>query len=129
MHDAVLRALDLTPSSIATRTVDITTTGRRSGGPRRIETWVYATGGRLYLTGPPGRRGWVANLLAEPSLVLHLPADGLGDVPATARPVTDPGERRQVLTPLVAAVSRDGGAPATVERWVAASPLLEVRVG
>jgi len=38
------------------RTVDITTIGRRSGKPRRIEIWIHHLNGRLYLTGSPGRR-------------------------------------------------------------------------
>ncbi len=38
------------------RTIDITTTGRASGLPRRIETWFYRVDDRLYLTGSPGRR-------------------------------------------------------------------------
>jgi F420H(2)-dependent quinone reductase len=31
------------------RTVDITTTGRRSGNPRRIETWFHRVEGTVYL--------------------------------------------------------------------------------
>jgi hypothetical protein len=38
--DAVARALAVGPdSSVAERTIDITTLGRRSGRPRRIEVW------------------------------------------------------------------------------------------
>jgi hypothetical protein len=32
-------------------TVEITTTGRRTGQPRRIETWRYRADGRYWLTG------------------------------------------------------------------------------
>ena len=54
------------------RTVEITTTGRRTGRPRRIETWRYRADGRYWLTGSPGSRDWYANLLANPDFTLHL---------------------------------------------------------
>jgi hypothetical protein len=49
------------------RTIDITTVGRTSGRPRRIETWFYRAGGRFFLSGSPGKRDWHANLLANPA--------------------------------------------------------------
>ncbi len=54
------------------RTIDITTTGRSSGLPRRIETWFYRVDDQIYLTGSPGRRDWYANLLANPDFTFHL---------------------------------------------------------
>ena len=68
-------------------TVEITTIGRSSGRPRRIEIWMYAIDGRYVITGTPGPRDWFANLRANPELVIHLP--GGVDVPATAATVTD----------------------------------------
>src|SRR3712207_5428623 len=122
MDDAVRAALALTPSSTSReRTVDITTTGRRSGAPQRIETWLWGTEGRLFLTGPPGRRGWFANLRAEPGMALHLKHGIRADLPATGRVGTDEAERRRVL----AAFVED---PAKLQRWVDASPLVEVVV-
>ena len=53
-------------------TIDITTTGRNSGRPRRIEIWLHTVDGRLYITGSPGRRDWYANLLAQPCFIFHL---------------------------------------------------------
>ena len=38
------------------RTIDITTTGRKSGTARRIEIWFHNLDGKLYITGAPGRR-------------------------------------------------------------------------
>jgi hypothetical protein len=92
------------------RTVRITTTGRRSGEPREIETWVWIAGEREFLTGPPGRRSWHANLAAEPRMTI----DG---APAYGRVIRDPTERGQVFTAL--------------ERphWTADSPLVEVHKG
>ena len=63
------------------RTIDITTTGRRSGQPRRIETWFYNVDGRIYLSGSPGRRDWYANLQADPRLVFHLKQNVRADLP------------------------------------------------
>ena len=67
VDDAVARALAIGPgSSTAERTIDITTLGRCSGIPRRIEVWFHRVDGRWYLTGVPGPRGWYANLRANP---------------------------------------------------------------
>jgi len=104
------------------RTIDITTIGRKSGQPRRIEIWFYRANGRIYLSGGPGRRAWYANLLANPDFTFHLKGRVRTDLPARARPVTDPGERRAVLTRILAdmQMSRD------LEAWVSGSPLMEV---
>ncbi|MDQ2999008.1 MAG: nitroreductase/quinone reductase family protein [Chloroflexota bacterium] len=48
------------------RTIDITTIGRTSGEPRRIEIWFHNVDGHIYITGTPGRRSWYANLRANP---------------------------------------------------------------
>ena len=77
-------------------TVDVTTIGRFSGEPRRIEIWTYAIDGRHIITGTPGPRDWYANLLANPSMTLHLP--GGIDLPAVATPVLDTEFRREVFT-------------------------------
>jgi len=66
------------------RTLDITTTGRNSGLPRRIETWFYRVDDQIYLTGSPGRRDWYANLLANPEFTFHLKQSVAADLPARA---------------------------------------------
>ena len=111
------------------RTIDITTTGARSGRARRIETWFYCIDGRYYLTGQPGRRGWYANLLADPAFTFHLKHGPRADLPARATPVTEDSERRRIFAEVLASQpdNRDQIAdPAEVERWVAGSPLVEV---
>ena len=53
--------------------VDITTHGRRSGQPRRIELVFHNVDGRVVISGRPGfPRGWIANLRADPRMTLHL---------------------------------------------------------
>lgn len=77
---------DLIDRLAACRTIEITTTGHRSGRPVRIEIWWFRFEGRFIITGTPGPRDWLANLQADPRLIVH----ALGqDHPATTRPATD----------------------------------------
>jgi len=99
------------------RTIDITTTGAKTGRLRRIETWAWVDGDTVYLTGSPGRRDWYANLLASPNLTLHLKRDVVADVPARARPIVDPAERRPIFERL---------RPGQLDSWMNGSPLVEV---
>ncbi|MGW4943346.1 nitroreductase/quinone reductase family protein [Actinoplanes sp. NPDC004185] len=101
------------------QTVEITTIGRRSGRPRRIETWRYRANGRFWLTGSPGSRDWYANMLAHPDFTLHL--HGL-DLPVRARAVTDPDERARVLGEIVPTLDW----AESLESWLAGSPLVEI---
>ena len=104
--------------------IDITTSGRASGEPRRIEIWYHVVDGRYYITGRPGPRSWYANLLAEPTLTFHLKESAQADLPATTRPVTDPEEKRRVFlnAPKLAEYINE----ANVQEWVEGSPLIEV---
>lgn len=103
--------------------IDITTTGRRSGEPRRIEITFFNLGGTCYITGSPGSRAWLANLKADPRLIFHLKRGPVADLPATARLVTDPSERRLVAVAACEAWNR----PGDVDAFVAGSPVIEVR--
>ena len=104
--------------------IDITTSGRASGEPRRIEIWYHVVDGRYYITGRPGPRSWYANLLAEPKLTFHLKESTQADLPATARPVTDLEEKRRVF--LNAPKLAEYISEANVQKWVDGSPLIEV---
>lgn len=88
--------------------IDLTTTGRRTGEPRRIEIFLHSDDGRLFITGMPRAdrtRDWIHNIGADPHVVLHLKRSVVADVPATARVVTDPDERR----PLIESAARRWG--------------------
>ena len=64
VDQAVVRALAIGPdSSPAEHTIDITTVGRRSGIPRRIEVWFHRVDGHWYITGVPGPQGVPQSLL------------------------------------------------------------------
>ena len=76
----------------------VTTTGRRSGRPHRIEIWYATHGDTLYLLAGGGRTSdWVQNLCAEPTVVVELDGDTR---PARAR-VIEPGEEMERARMLV----------------------------
>ena len=105
--------------------LDITTTGRRTGARRRIEIVDHVIDGRIYISGMPReqKRAWLANLEADPRLIVHLKQDVRADLPATARVVTDEGERRAVLQVVARNWNRTD-----LETMVAWSPLVEVTI-
>jgi len=135
------------------RVIDITTTGCRSGQPRRIEIWFFRTGGRFYLTGAPGRkRSWYRNLVATPAFTFHLKQSTRADLDATALAIEGDEAREPILRELIAqlepgipadwmpgmseaaraatdasfeAISADP--EAVLPTWLAESPLVEVR--
>jgi deazaflavin-dependent oxidoreductase (nitroreductase family) len=103
--------------------VEITTTGRRTGRPRRIEVVFHNFGGRLYISGRPGRRDWYANLVANPAFTFHLKRTVSADLPAVARPITDLAERREVLGEVANTWRMDVGI------LMRGAPLVEVLLG
>lgn len=108
-------------------TCDITTTGRRSGLPRRIEIWYFVVDGRVYLTGTPGPRDWLANLRVDPRLTFHVKEGASADLAARAAIVDDPDERRRVMAAVMAQNGWFRAQRFDLEAWVAGSPLVEVR--
>jgi deazaflavin-dependent oxidoreductase (nitroreductase family) len=107
-------------------TIDITTTGRVTGEPRRIEIVYFNFGGRLYICGMPNanrERAWLLNLRADPRLTFHLKSLIQADLPATAREIRDPAERRPIME-LVAKAWRRTDVNVMVDH----SPLIEVTI-
>ena len=78
-------------------TIDITTIGRRSGRPHRIELVFHNIDGHVVISGLPGRRDWYANLVANPQFTFHLKGAVKADLPARARAIVEPVERRAVM--------------------------------
>jgi len=130
-EEAVVRALAIGPrSSRADRTIDITTTGRRSGVPRRVEVWFHRVDGHWYLTGMPVPRSWYANLRANPRFIVHLKHGVRADLSATAVPVDEPA-RRRVITAVLGLQDQAGLETRVTQRqnldaWLAHSPLVEI---
>ena len=104
--------------------IDITTTGRRSGQPRRIEIVYHVIDGRIYISGSPRRerRSWLANLDANPRFTFHLKRGSRADLPAAARIIEDPDERRTVMRHIIETAWHGQD----LEAMVAYSPLIEV---
>lgn len=134
MREDVRRKLAIDSSStVADRTIDITTTGRRSGQPRRIEIVFYRLDDALYLSGIPAprRRDWLANLSERPEFTLHLKNDVIADLPAVATVVDDPAERRRILSVFVDEFNHRHGPDSpwprgVLDEWVEHSPLVRV---
>jgi len=134
MRQDVRQALTIDASSTTEdRTIDITTTGRRSGQPRRIEIVFYRLGGDIYLSGIPAPkiRNWLANLAVEPKFTFHLKHGVVADLPATATVIVDLAERRRILAVLVEEFNGRNGPDspwpeAALEEWVEHSPLAKV---
>ena len=104
-------------------TIDITTTGRRSGKPRRLEIVFHNIGGHIYISGTPypRKRRWLLNLEADPHFIFHLKGRTSADLPATARVIDDEAERREILPHIARAWNRND-----LDRMIRYSPLIEV---
>ena len=134
MREDVRQALAIDRSStMEERTIDITSVGRRSGEPRRIEIVFYRFEDAIYLSGIPAPqpRAWLLNLTAEPRFTFHLKHRVVADLPATATVITDPGQRRRVLSDFVEAFNERHGPDspwprAVLDDWVQHSPLAKV---
>jgi deazaflavin-dependent oxidoreductase (nitroreductase family) len=131
-QSAIRAALDIGPTATTQkRTIDITTTGAKSGEPRRIEIWFHQIDGRWYIGGvPPRVRGWYRNLESNPRFTFHL-KDGVEvDLSATARPIRDPQERQDIFQRILDGLNDPsislGFELPPVEDWVEFSPLVEV---
>ena len=118
LADAIRRALR------HGHTIDITTIGRRSGDARRIEIVFHSFDGRIYISGMPSprTRAWLHNLRANPEFTFHLKQVVKADLAATAREITDPSERHEVLEKVARVWRRD------VEPMERFSPLVEVTI-
>ena len=104
--------------------IDITTIGRSSGEPKRLEIWFHNVDDRYYVTGRPGPRSWYANVVANPAITFHFKETTEADLEGTARAITDPAEKREVFLSakkLSEFINEDN-----VQEWVDGSPLIEV---
>lgn len=104
--------------------IDMTTTGRHSGRPRRIEIVLHNFDGRLYISGMPNparTRAWLLNLAADPRLTVHLKGSVNADLAASARIISDEAERRAVFANVVRVWRGQ-----EIETMTRFSPLIEV---
>jgi deazaflavin-dependent oxidoreductase (nitroreductase family) len=76
------------------REVTLTTTGRKTGKPRKVTIWISTDGRRLFVRSGQGmKRDWPQNLVAKGGATLEL---GGRNVKVRPRRVTDPAEARDV---------------------------------
>lgn len=124
MDQAVKEAMDR--GGIA----DITTIGRKTAKPRRIEIYFHHFDGEYYLTGRHGaKRDWEANIIANPEFTLHLKRGITVDVPVVGEPEPDPEERARILR---RALIESWDSPpdrveASLHKWVEGSPFIRFK--
>lgn len=115
------------------KTIDIITTGAKSGQPRRKEIWFHNIGGRIIICGTPSgggakgarvRRDWLANLKANPAFTFVLKESVQAELPARAVEITDPEERRAIFSAPETRWYRDQGI--SVEELAEGGPVVEV---
>ena len=114
------------PRSSTARLIEMTTTGAKTGQPRRLDIMLHNFDRHLYISGVPNalkKRGWLANLEANPAFTIGLKRRVQADLPARARVITDPAERKAIL-PKVA----PSGTGTDLDMMVAHSPLIEVAI-
>jgi deazaflavin-dependent oxidoreductase (nitroreductase family) len=134
-------AMDEFPGAFAhLECCDITTIGRRSGRPHRIEIWFAVEASTLYvISGNGPGADWFRNVVAEPSVTVELG----GEVrQGRARVVTDADERRRLGEVLGAKYPSWQGDPAigltraawcfdvplvAIERWAPAPRIEQLR--
>lgn len=102
------------------RTIDLTTIGRKTGRPRRIEIWWFHVDGRFVITGTPGRRDWLANIYTTPEVTIHVAGR---DIQARATPIDDPEVRARVF---MDASTSWYTTQAELDRLVETSPMVEI---
>lgn len=115
------------------RTIDIITTGAKTGLPRRIEIWFNNVDGRIIITGTPNATGekgvytpraWLANLRANPEFTFCFKESLQAEVLAHAMEITDPADRRHIMSAPATQWYRDQ--VGSVDELVAHSPMVEV---
>jgi deazaflavin-dependent oxidoreductase (nitroreductase family) len=76
----------------------LTTSGRRTGSPHRIEIWFAVDGGRLYLmAGGHDRSDWVRNVQANPEVTVELGGETCTGTARILQAVTAEDQRAREL--------------------------------
>jgi len=115
------------------RTIDIITTGSKTGLPRRTEIWFTNINGRIIICGTPNAKGgkghysprdWLANLRAHPDFTFCLKETIQVELQATAVEIVNPDDRRYIMSAPETKWYRDQ--VDSVEELVNESPIVEV---
>lgn len=115
------------------RTVDIITTGAKSGLPRRKEIWFWNVDGRIIICGTPDAGGgngirkprdWLANLKVNPHFKFCLKESIKQELAARAVEIVNGDDRRHLMSAPEMQWYRAQGN--SVEDLVQGSPIVEV---
>lgn len=88
-NEQLIKALD------ATREIQITVTGRKTGRPITLPVWFVRDGDRLYLVPVTGSdTSWYKNVPKEPMIRA---ATGDAQITARATPITDPARVGEIV--------------------------------
>jgi hypothetical protein len=121
MDDAIRTALD--QGGIA----DITTIGRSTGRPHRLEIYFHQFDGEYFLTGRPGpKRDWEANIEANPEFTLHLKRGVTADLLVRGAPEPDREVRARILFRALTEswASDPERVKGALDRWVEDAPFI-----
>jgi deazaflavin-dependent oxidoreductase (nitroreductase family) len=83
----------------------LTTRGRRTGSPHRIEIWFAAHDGGAYLLADTGAADWCRNIVADPRVSLEIAGERRD---TTARPVGPDDPADAVVRPALLAKYQHG---------------------
>ena len=91
----------------------LTTRGRRTGQPHRIEIWFVARDEGAYLVSDSDRADWYQNLIADPSVILEIAGERRR---TTAAPVERADPSNAIVRPAMVA-KYQGGYGDDLNRW------------
>ena len=106
--------------------IDITTTGRRTGLPRRIEIWAHYMRGKIFIASRPGKRSWHSNMISNKRFMIHFKGTLPTNLSAIARPVFDKSEREEIFGIIRQETSFEERKNMIVTEWVEMGCLVEV---
>jgi len=115
------------------RTIDMVMTGAKSGKTRKTEIWFNNLADRIIICGTPAADGsnganeprhWLANLKASPRFLFCLKESICIELPARASVITDPDDRRAIMSAPETQWYRDQ--VDSIEVLVKLSPIVEV---
>ena len=97
----------------ATEFCYLTTRGRRTGSPHRIEIWFVGDAGGAYLLSDSDRADWYRNLVANPAVTLEI----AGETRITTASPVDPDDPSNTSVRAAMAAKYQAGYAEDLDRW------------
>lgn len=101
----------------------LTTRGRRTGTPHRIEIWFVAHDGGAYLLSDSGTSDWCKNLVADPHVTLEIAGERRETM---ARPVEASDPADAIVRPAMVAKYQPGDGQGDLRGWSETAWLVRV---